>query len=362
MQNFLIIFLFISLLPGLGLAEVQRIPGLFSINGNNVRAVDLTTQPAGVYSLGPVYHVHAVDFVLGSAFSGELHQCDVEDADANGDLTIDAAANCLLISNLTSNIFVPANSSRRRFYILKITTPESELNKSTLTIKGTFNQVRWTPEVILLGDSFTEGIVSLSNGTDVSGCPLGNCFAAKLEEALGNNFKVINAGRGGASATDWRPGIVGIPFVGTNLFTDSTPLFDALIAPNLPSHAVVIFLGHNDAVGFFENAPNTPEQYITNIEIIVNALTNNSALVILLNPAQLFSQPQATQTRITGYRTEIQNLCNTNSKVVCGEDMFSVLGPGDFGGSSIHPTAEGHQKIADSLFTTIISLFPEIAT
>lgn len=362
MKKLYLVLMFLSVLFMVPSAQANkvRLPGLFSPGTNPVLAADLSNQAPDIYFIGPVFHSHTVDFTLGSSFNGDLYQCDTQDADIDEDGNIDASANCLLITNLVADIFVPANSSRRRYYILKVNTAETEGNISTLTIKGTFSQVHVFPEILLIGDSFTEGTLSLSNGTDITGCFQDACYVARLTVALGNKFKIINAGKGGATTADFLPGITGIPFIGTDFFTDSRPLFDATVAPRLPSHVVVIFLGANDATGFFEPAPLTPEQYNTNLNTIVNAVIGSSFRVILLNPSQLFSQPQAVQDRITAYALEVQTICASNSKIVCGENMLNVLGPTDFGGASIHPTAQGHQKIADSLFATIISLFPNI--
>ena len=46
--------------------------------------------------------------------------------------------------------------------------------------------------------------------------------------------------------------------------------------------------------------------------------------------------------RITDYRDEILDVCSTTPGVVCGPDVYSLLGPGDFDGCDVHPNAAGH--------------------
>lgn len=103
--------------------------------------VDITaaSHPQGnVYLLGPAFRSADVNFDFGSSFSGELFVCDLEDADAANDGTVDAAAGCVSVTALTGDVALTDVRASRRFLVLDVNTSEGGSTTSRLTIFGSF--------------------------------------------------------------------------------------------------------------------------------------------------------------------------------------------------------------------------------
>lgn len=197
--------------------------------------------------------------------------------------------------------------------------------------------------VVLVGDSITHGIVS-GGGTP---------YAPLLADALGGDFAVANLGCGGASSLDWtlsRGGAIcgGEPFQIPNLY-------QARARAQLPAEIVTILLGTNDALGFFEPEVVSAQAYSDAIsEIVDHLLADGAEQVMLMTPPQNF-QSLSAQFNLAAYRLEILALCGTDPAVLCGPDLFSLLGAADFATGNLHPNAAGHQKIADALTPAILA-------
>ena len=209
-------------------------------------------------------------------------------------------------------------------------------------------------EVVLLGDSITQG---------VSSAPIGPSFASLLSDSLGAGFDVINIGCGGTSSRDWSPssGIsvcVGLP--DPNLPAN---LYRALAVPNLPADLVVIMLGTNNAIGAFEPAPLTAEEYRAALEeLVTQSLVDGASEGMLATPPPNFADPEAMPT-LLAYAAEILDLCSaTGDAVRCGPDILSLLQSEDFEPGQIHPDAIGHAKIADAMVDSIRLAIPELGT
>lgn len=209
-------------------------------------------------------------------------------------------------------------------------------------------------EVVLLGDSITQGISSE---------PIGPSYASLLSDSLGAGFAVTNLGCGGTSSRDWSPsaGIsvcVGLP--DPNLPTN---LYHALAAPNLPADLVVILLGTNDATGAFEPAPLTAAEYRAAMEeLVTQLLFDGAGEVMLATPPPNFAMPETAPT-LLAYAAEISALCGTaGDAVLCGPDLLHLLQPEDFEAGQIHPNASGHAKIADAMVASILAAIPEPST
>lgn len=217
-------------------------------------------------------------------------------------------------------------------------------------------------QVLLIGDSYTEGTVTfpLPGSKDVAGCPSSECYAAKLSASLGAGYSVTNIGVGGAASGDWRPGILGLPRFDAGGGV-SIPLFDHWAEPELSTHVVVILLGANDATGFFEAAPATGLQYLFNLRLIIAGLAYRSSWIILLQPAQLYSQSTTIQDRITEYGGWVEFACAEAPNVICGPDLKAVLNVSDFPQGSVHPSPDGHTKIADAVEAAILALPPPVS-
>lgn len=211
-------------------------------------------------------------------------------------------------------------------------------------------------ELLLIGDSITEGCVSSPTGTDCT-CSQGLCYAARLSAHLGADYQIVNAGVGGSTTADWASEAVRIPYV---LVGDTpTPIFEGVALPNLPADMVLIMLGANDAIGVFEPSPIAPEIYRENLDATVTRILDLGAgRVVLVKPPPLFAFDETVQDRLRSYGREIDRLCALTTNVVCGPDLSSLLMPDDFEGDDLHPNATGHEKIARAVLETIV-LVPE---
>ena len=214
-----------------------------------------------------------------------------------------------------------------------------------LALPGTALAAPFT--VVLLGDSITAGQVSV---------PAGPSFAELLDDSLGPDFEVTNIGCGGASSLDWRPSqgdvLCGEGFALPNLY-------EGRALPTLPADLVTILLGTNDALGFRESGSVPLAVYRAAIaELAAQLLLDGAGQVMLLTPPKNFEHllPQAF---VIGYRAEILALCSVpGDAILCGPDVFELLGPEDFG-NSVHPNAFGNAKIAAALHDAISGVVPE---
>lgn len=209
-------------------------------------------------------------------------------------------------------------------------------------------------EVLLIGDSITEGGVSYPAGTDFT-CRQGLCYAERLSEMLGSGYQITNAGVGGSTTVDWTRSTPAIPHV----LVDGVPttLFSGLAVPNLPSEIVLIMLGVNDALGFLESTPTLPSVYSENLDQMIARIFELGAnQVILVGPSPLFAFDSSVQGRLNDYGSAVESLCATTVDVICGPDLRSLLTRSDFAGDDVHPNPAGHEKIAMALADSITSI------
>jgi len=207
--------------------------------------------------------------------------------------------------------------------------------------------------VVLLGDSITAGRVSQ---------PTGPPWAALLEDALGPDFSVANVACGGTSSLDWTltrgNGLCGaMGFVGPTIY-------QARALPALPAQIVTVMLGTNDATGFFEPSRVPVATYRSAIDELVGDLLDDGAdTVVLMTPPAYTADPIALAL-LTGYRGEILDVCASTPGVVCGPDVFTLLGPSDFAPGNVHPNAQGHAEIAVAVEASIreLAAVPEPGT
>jgi len=200
-------------------------------------------------------------------------------------------------------------------------------------------------QVLAIGDSITEGAMSGGSGT-----PYVDVLAAEL----GAGYTVSNQGCGGSSSFDWRPqtgGTVCNAFLGD--------LFDARVAPNLPTAFATVMLGTNDAVGFFEPAPIPVETYAAHIADLVAGIRAGGAdhVVLMTPPPRCAGTDPAVIGRLEGYRNQIIAICLTTPGVVCGPDVYTLLDPVvHFASCDVHPNAAGHALLGQALADVITSL------
>lgn len=190
-------------------------------------------------------------------------------------------------------------------------------------------------KVLMIGDSITQGQQSL---------PAGQQYTTVAAAILGPQYEVVEIGCGGASSGDWLP-FGDVTLCGGEFWSPNIYLNRAL--PNLPAEMVTIMLGTNDATGFFEPAPITPEQYRENMSDLVTSLINDGAEQVLLMspPPMCAAADPLTVGRLTAYRLIIKDLCETLPGVICGPDVYTLLNPEDFAGCDVHPNGVGHQKL-----------------
>jgi lysophospholipase L1-like esterase len=199
--------------------------------------------------------------------------------------------------------------------------------------------------LVLLGDSITHH--------GVSGPP-GPSFATLLADALGDDYAVSNIGCDGSSALDWRPTLGAAPcgadFARPNLYLGRA-------RPELPADLVAVLLGTNDATGAFEPAPVDPPQYAAAIAELASALlADGAARVLLMAPPPIPSHPGA-MIRLSQYRLAIDAICSApDDAIMCGPDLFTLLGDADFSAGDAHPNAQGHARIAEALLDAIHAL------
>lgn len=217
-------------------------------------------------------------------------------------------------------------------------------------------------EVLLIGDSITEGVVSGPEAR-ARACVQERCWPVRLAALLGDDHRVINRGVGGATTRDWTGLTVGIPFA--EIDDSRAPLFEGIPESELDADIVVILLGTNDAIGFLEAAPIPPDEYARNLELLTRRVLDRGAgQVVLVPPPPQHHAPVAVQLRLVGYRVAIEGLCRAMSSersadrpaVLCGPDLLDQLGPQDFEKNDVHPNAAGHQRIAEAVAETIEAL------
>jgi hypothetical protein len=187
--------------------------------------------------------------------------------------------------------------------------------------------------VLCIGDSVTAGVVA------GGGVP----YVSHLRRRLGSRYEVINAGGSGTSALDWmRPPAPPLPapFAGA---------YEILAEEHMPAEIVVVELGGNDAVGFWEPRPTPPERYRDTMMQLVIRLRGDGARRVLL--VTTFPNPGASpevEARLMRYRLSL--LCvrwRGRARVV---DVWRLLDlETDFEGLNPHPNERGHWKLAHAV-------------
>ena len=194
----------------------------------------------------------------------------------------------------------------------------------------------------------------------MSGAP-GASFAEVLTDQLGPGFDVRTRGCGGSSSLDWtlsnRGGLCG----GVGFFPRG--LYGSLARPLLPADVVVLMLGTNDAIGFFEPMPVERDVYSAAMqEIVSNVLAHGGSQVALMIPPMHPSSADA-NVRLMGYRQALLEICRAEDQATCGPDLSSLLGSQDFSRGNLHPNAMGHFRIGEALAPVVRSLaVPEPTT
>ena len=179
------------------------------------------------------------------------------------------------------------------------------------------------PEVVIIGDSITamDGYV-------------------ELVQAELSIRKVWRSGRPGYTTRHWIPGW---GFYQRHEFAELQP------------RVVVVLLGSNDASVFYRIPV---DEYIENLEMIVDALFEDGVETVLLMTApRLFTRPRVftlappteVLDRLEQYAYALSWFCAPpDDGIECGPDLFTMLEEPDFE-DGLHPNAMGHERIADAL-------------
>ncbi|MCB9684230.1 MAG: SGNH/GDSL hydrolase family protein [Alphaproteobacteria bacterium] len=208
-------------------------------------------------------------------------------------------------------------------------------------------EIRTPVRVLMVGDSITEG--QQSQPTDLP-------YYQVTANALGAAYEVVSIGCGGATSEDWVPGgpatLCGGQWWNPNVY-------EARATPELPVDIATIMLGTNDSTGFFEPAPIVPLDYAQNMVAVIDQLLADGAeTVMLLTPPPMCSTADpATVDRLVAYRAFDLRLCDHHAGVVCGPDVYTLLGPADFRACDVHPNGQGHAVLGEAVADAIIDLW-----
>ncbi|MCA9492476.1 MAG: SGNH/GDSL hydrolase family protein [Myxococcales bacterium] len=207
-------------------------------------------------------------------------------------------------------------------------------------------EIRPPLKVLMIGDSITEG--GQSQPSDLP-------YYEVTANALGPAYEVVSIGCGGATSEDWQPG--GPATLCAGLWWNPNVYEERAVA-ELPSEVVTIMLGTNDSTGFFEPAPITPVDHAQNIVALVDQLLVDGAeTVMLMTPPPMCSTTDpATLDRLADYRAFDLALCSHHAGVVCGPDVYTLLGPADFRGCDVHPNGQGHAVLGEAVADAILAL------
>lgn len=201
--------------------------------------------------------------------------------------------------------------------------------------------------LLLIGDSITN--------SQVGGTP-GPGYADQLALLLPDHDITV-AGISGSSAVLWDPSFAACEFFCTD--TPDLSFYELAAEAHVEDSIVSVLLGTNDAIGFLLNESTAPQTYRVLLESLVDTLEGDGASHVLLMTPPLTPTLTGPNALLADYRGEIFDICATRDIAICGPDLFTLLDPQrDFAGSDIHPTVEGHRRIAEALADSVL-LVPE---
>jgi lysophospholipase L1-like esterase len=198
--------------------------------------------------------------------------------------------------------------------------------------------------ILMIGDSITEGVQSN---------PSAEPYTTVAAKVLGKGFTVTQVGCGGATTWDWSS-LGGVTLCGGQSWDRN--VYEARARPNLPADVVTVMLGTNDATGFFEPAPISPDEYRDNLaNLVTNLLNDGAGQVMLMPPPPMCESTNADVVmRLEAYRTIVGSMCSTREGVVCGPDVYTLLNEDDFQGCDVHPNGLGHLTLGIAIATMIL--------
>jgi lysophospholipase L1-like esterase len=201
-------------------------------------------------------------------------------------------------------------------------------------------------KVLMIGDSITDG----SSGT-------GATYAAQLSKRLQGKHEILNVAVGGSTTRDWANRAPTMPYV-----DQARGLFDAQVPALAPFDVVTVMLGTNDALGFFETAPLSADEYEASLSTLIQRLLElGASRVVLVSPPPYCEHPglPEARARLHAYARRMRGLCARDTHLVCGPDPLRLVDPvRDYDGTKdcIHPLEAGHRKVADALAAVLADL------
>lgn len=212
------------------------------------------------------------------------------------------------------------------------------------------------PQVVLIGDSLTEGVIedpAMPSGLepDQRLCFADLCFAAQIEARLAAcGVATARHGYGGATSRDWDPNDFREDDAHFNI--TGRELFSYVPAANV----AVVFLGINDAVGFFEgNVPVPVGEYAEHLVDIAWTLRARGVQQVLLVTAPTptaWRAPHEAGPRLEAYAFAARGIA-AELDFVGLVDVARGYPVDEWHGAAIHPTFAGHQWIAQALLAEL---------
>jgi lysophospholipase L1-like esterase len=202
----------------------------------------------------------------------------------------------------------------------------------------------WTTRtrLVVLGDSHVKGPQSR---------PQGSSFVEVLREELGWRYEVVAAGCPGSTTRDWTQD-------GPTLGCSMQNAYPELAQPRLPAEIVVILLGTNDAVGYLEERPLTPQVYAQAMQKLVRRVQRDGGQRILLlgPPPNPLLRKRGLQ-RLRQYPKALAELAEKEPDVYMGPDLQEFINFEEhFGGRRIHMNGVGHRLIGERLAVYVRAL------
>ncbi len=170
-------------------------------------------------------------------------------------------------------------------------------------------------DVLLVGDSITFGGFFVGDG--------GDGFEALLPDLLSEDFRVINAGCGGASSRDWFD--VNEPVISRDHGWVDADVFETVVAPHLPVTIASILIGTNDAKGFDEPSPTLPIDYASAMDELIAELFDRGVDEIILMTPPRFQNDFPATVRVSEYRDYLLEKCSSHEEIHCGPDLYQDL-------------------------------------
>ena len=197
--------------------------------------------------------------------------------------------------------------------------------------------LRATPsKILLIGDSLTKPVPGRHSP------PLTRIYSVDLAERMGRNYRIVNLAEPGSTAVGWK-----------------NELFMRHGRPKHPADVVIFLVGSNDASGLY-GAPLSARHYLATMTWLVeHSLKLGAGKVMLIPPPNQNRKKNRAQVteRLGRYRDVITRLCERNERVVCGPDLFSMLGPREhLGPDNVHLNQAGHNAISGLIYRALKNL------